>query len=158
MASHTKPAKPQGKAQTAAQAVPAAQAANPAAGAFGALVAATVAAPVTVQVPAVAVQVPATFAGVPYAQLPKSNQALATAKAPGKLPVLPPALTIVGAKPYRVGKAHTAQWFAALCTAGCASPAGATPAQIAALVPGTVPAQFVTYALRNKWLVPATAS
>jgi hypothetical protein len=110
-------------------------------------------------VPAVPVLVPATYAGLPFASLPKSNQAFALAKRAPSMPTLPgTAVTTVGAKAYKVRTAHTQHWFAALLAAGCGTPQGATLAQLqAAVASGALCPKFLGYAVNRGWLVAAQA-
>jgi hypothetical protein len=120
--------------------------------------ASTVAVPTTAQVPAVAVQVPATYAGLPFAQLTKTQQSFATAKHAPSMPKVPSALTIVGAKAYKVRTGNNAAWWQAMQAAGCASAQGATPAQLQdAVASGALCPKFLGYAVARGWVVAAQA-
>ena len=135
---------------------PAAPAATPAAPAALANMVTVLAAQPAAPVPAVAVLVPATYAGVPSAQLTKTQLGFATAKHAPSMPKVAGALTVVGAKAYRVRSGNNAAWWQAMQQAGCASAAGASPAALAAAVQaGTLCPKFLGYAVKNRWVVPA---
>jgi hypothetical protein len=109
-------------------------------------------------VPATQVQVPATYSGLPFAQLTKTQQSFATAKHAPSMPKVPGALTVVGAKAYKVRSGNNAAWWQAMQAAGCASAQGATPAQLqAAVAAGTLCPKFLGYAIVRGWVVPAAA-
>ncbi len=141
------------------KATPATQAANPLAA-----IAATLAPATTQQaqqpatVPAVAVAVPATYASLPFAQLTKTQQGFATAKHAPSMPKVAGALTVVGAKQYKVRSSNNAAWWQAMQAAGCASAAGASPAALqAAVTSGALCPKFLGYAVVRGWVVPAAA-
>ena len=145
------PTKNHGKPQGKPQAAQAAQAVNPMAQAVAQL---TAQAATVANVPAVAVPVPATFAGIPWAQLAKHQQAVATAKAPQQVAPKLAAVTLVlnPAKPYRVQAANNVAWHAAIVAALATGPQTAAQLAQACGYPG-----FVGYLVRKGWLVPATA-
>lgn len=159
----TKPqATKQAKAPKAAHATVQAPAASPLATMVGTL---APAAPTTQQaqqpatVPAVAVQVPATYAGLPFAQLTKTQQSFATAKHAPSMPKVPGALTVVGAKAYKVRTGNNAAWWQAMQAAGCASASGASPAQLSATVAsGALCPKFLGYAVARGWVVAAPSA
>jgi hypothetical protein len=116
---------------------------------------ATVQAPTLAPVPATTVQVPAVYAGLPFENLTRSQQAFATAKRPVALaPALAtgPALTINPGKPYRVASANNAHWWSAI-TGTLANAGGQAPAT-AMVAAGACP-KFVGYAVQRGWLIPA---
>jgi hypothetical protein len=107
----------------------------------------------TQAVPAATQAVPATYAGLPFAQLTKSQQSFATAKAAPTLGALAPVvLTLVGAKAYRVRSGNNAHWWQAI-TGTLAS----GPAQAQAMVAAGACPKFVAYAVARGWLVKAAA-
>ena len=113
--------------------------------------AATTQAPTLAAVPATTQVVPATYAGLPFAQLTKSQQAFALAKAP---PVLPAKLAQVafalGPVAYRVRSGNNAAWWAQ-----CMQAMQQGPATAAAMVQAGACPKFVGYAVARKWLAPA---
>lgn len=139
----------QAKAPKATPATPAAPLA-----AMATVLAAQPAAPV----PAVAVLAPATYASLPFAQLTKTQQGFATAKHAPTMPKVGAALTMVGAKAYKVRSGNNAAWWAAMQAAGCAAPTGASPAALgAAVASGAVCPKFLGYAMARGWVVPVAA-
>lgn len=109
-------------------------------------------------VPATTVAVPATYSGLPFAQLTKTQQSFATAKHAPSMPKLAGALTVVGAKQYKVRSGNNAAWWQAMQAAGCATPAGATPAALqAAVSSGALCPKFLGYAVVRGWVVTAKA-
>ncbi len=109
-------------------------------------------------VPAVAVAVPATYASLPFAQLTKTQQGFATAKHAPSMPKVASALTVVGAKEYRVRSGNNAAWWNAMLAAGCATASGATPAALqAAVTSGAVCPKFLGYAVVRGWVKPVAA-
>ena len=105
------------------------------------------------QVPAVLVAIPASYAGLPTGQLTASQLAFATAKHAPSMPKLSTSLTVVGAKAYAVRSGNNAAWWQSMLSAGCALPAGATPAQLqAAVSAGTLCPKFLGYAVARRWV------
>lgn len=116
---------------------------------------ATVQAPTTATVPATTVAVPATYAGLPYAQLTKSQQAFATAKAPAAVaPKLAAQALTLGTVAYRVRSGNNAHWWDKCQQAMKDHGGKATAAEMVAA--GACP-KFVGYAVARKWLAPAKA-
>ncbi len=141
------------KARTSKQAPATAQA--PVASVVAAM-ATTLAAQQPAPVPATVVAVPASYAGIPYEQLTPSQQALARAKHAPAMPKVPGALTVVGAKLYRVRTATNSTWWQAILEAGASKVEGATPAALqAAVTGGKLSPVFLQYAIVRGWLVPA---
>lgn len=157
--------KPQANKQAAAPAPQAAAPAAPSTSAVAVLANAVAQLAGTVQqaqqpaqVPATVVAVPATYASLPFAQLTKTQQGFATAKHAPSMPKVPGALTVVGAKQYKVRSGNNAAWWQAMQAAGCATPQGASPAALqAAVTSGALCPKFLGYAVVRGWVVPAKA-
>jgi hypothetical protein len=116
----------------------------------------TVETPTLAAVPATTVAVPAQYAGLPYGQLTKSQQAFATAKRPVQVaPKLAQAALQLGTVAYKVRSGNNAYWWAA-CQQALAAGNGNATAQ-AMVAAGACP-KFVGYAVNRKWLAPATAA
>jgi hypothetical protein len=120
--------------------------AAPVAAAPAAPVAAAPAAPAT----------PAGYAGVPWASLSKSQQAIALAKRgqPLAAPLQACTLQVNPAKPYRVVAGNNAHWWACVQTA---LHAGGGTAPAAAMVAAGACAKFVGYCVARGWLQKASA-
>lgn len=109
-------------------------------------------------VPATTVAVPATYASLPFASLTKTQQGFATAKHAPSMPKVAGALTVVGAKAYKVRSGNNAAWWQAMQTAGCDTPTGASPAALqSAVTSGALCPKFLGYAVVRGWVVAVAA-
>jgi hypothetical protein len=118
-------------------------------------VAAPAPAPVLAAVPAAAAPVlpPATYAGLPFASLTKSQQAFATAKVTPTLPAkLAQVAFTLGPVQYRVRSGNNAAWWAQ-----CMAAMQGGPATAAAMVAMGACPKFVGYAVARKWLAAQKA-
>ena len=115
-----------------------------------AAVAAPVAVQATVAVPATVQAVPAMHAGIAWAQLTRSQQAIATAK--GGVHVAPKLASqglVLGPVPYRVRSGNNAFWWAQCMQA---MQQGQGVATAASMVQAGACPKFVGYAVARKWL------
>ena len=130
-------------------------AAKGAKGAAPVAVPATVAVQAPVAVPATVQAVPAVHAGIAWAQLTRSQQAIATAK--GGVHIAPKLASqglVLGTVLYRVRAGNNAYWWQQCLQA---MQAGSGVATAASMVQAGACPKFVGYAVARKWLASVPA-